>query len=233
MFFALSCATIHAEEPPIAETKEGITPAEMFIEEAPSETFIDFFSGFYEDTDSYTIFTTSNDDITENFYKNTKHFYERNDYAGLKKYIWEHEQIAGGCQNVIVPQTRAFGVDSAYQSFYKLIRKGTTPNGINFNLGGEMRYSISGSYSWNISTGKIATYSNPVIKIEVINLGAAFSESMENINTKATVSADKFSITFSGTFKLKVTFSIPLGKIPIGIPLDCGTYSATAKGYVH
>lgn len=232
MIFTLSYAAVYADEPEVGVTQADESQLDMFVNEAPSDTFIDFFSGFYKDRSNYTIFDTEENDITENFYEETRHFYENGDYAGLKKYIWEQGRISGGRRNVVIPKAKAFGIDSAYQDYYKLITKGTYGSKT-FNLGGEMRYSVSGSYSWDLRTGKIATHSGATIKMETINLGAAFSSSMNNVTTKATVSSDKYSITFSGSFALEVTFSVPLGKIPVGVPLKCGTYSGTAKGYVH
>ncbi len=120
-----------------------------------------FFPNFYTETDKYTIYDSNGQDITEEFYDNTNHFFIRNDFVGLKKYVIAN-QITGEkiVEDDNSPQTRATRSNTVAKDFYKEFNTG--------KVAGDILYRVSGTYTWDINSGKITQYTNSKLTIRLV-----------------------------------------------------------------
>lgn len=199
---------------------------EKYLTEEPSETFIDFYSSFFENKEIFQIFDYDGNDITKSFYDATYKFYKNNDYQGLKNYVLNNN-VLGGCEERTenIKETRGFKTDSVHKRYFYNVNK--------HPAAGELEYYINGTYSWDVRTGKIASHTGGSVQITRCNFGALWSHSTDNMTVRATVSNDGYSITFYGSFHLVVTLGISIGKFPVGWKVDCGSYSGSATATGH
>lgn len=58
---------------------------------SPSEDFVNYFTGFYEDPLSYDAFDAEGKNITDEFYDATVDFYEDGDFGSIKDYVWDND----------------------------------------------------------------------------------------------------------------------------------------------
>ncbi|MBM6669056.1 hypothetical protein H6A64_14785 [Lacrimispora saccharolytica] len=200
-----------------------------YAEESPSETFIDFYSTFYQNKEQFEIYDTDGNNITNSFYNDTYHFYEKADYMGLKSYILNND-IAGGKQRIqevqeTLPETRSFKTGSVSERYFY--------NVYEHPAAGELEYYIKGSYSWNLTTGKIASQSVASIDITRCEFGLAWSHATDHMTADSWISNDGYTAYFSGSFHLEVTLGFDIAGFPVGWTVDCGTYSGTASGTGH
>lgn len=197
-----------------------------YAKEAPSETFIDFYSTFFADKENFEIYDNMGNIITDKFYNEAYKFFKSNDYVGLKAYILDNN-VAGGCQETITTEkeTRAFKTDSVHKRYFYNVNK--------HPAAGELEYYIDGTYSWDITTGKIASHTGGGVRITRCEFGAAWSHATDNMTGDARVSSDGYSITFSGSFHLVVTLNFDIVGFPMGWDVDCGTYSGSATATGH
>lgn len=223
----LFSSTLNVSAETLSQEKNNDIYNSEYIKEAPSETFIDFYSSFFADKENFEIYDNIGNIITDAFYNEAYKFYESNDYAGLKDYVLNNG-IAGGCQENITAtkETRAFKTDYVHKRYFYNVNK--------HPAAGELEYYIDGTYSWDITTGKIASHSGGSIDITLCNFGAAWSHTTDNMTGDASISGDGYSVTFRGSFHLVVTLGFDLGGFPVGWEVDCGSYSgsATATGHV-
>lgn len=59
----------------------------IFYHEAPSEEFVEYFTGYFEDPESYEVTDKIGDDISDEFYDETVEYYEDGDFRSVRQYI--------------------------------------------------------------------------------------------------------------------------------------------------
>lgn len=62
----------------------------MTRNEAPSEDFVEFFTGFYEAPDKGAVLDSGGNDFTDDFYSATVRYYEAGDFMSIKDYMWDN-----------------------------------------------------------------------------------------------------------------------------------------------
>ncbi len=64
---------------------------------APSEDFVEFFTGFYEEPDRCSVLDENGMDVTDEFYDATVGFYEDGDFKSIIDYMWDNGIIEASC----------------------------------------------------------------------------------------------------------------------------------------
>jgi hypothetical protein len=96
----------------------------------------------------------------------------------------------------------------------------------------ELQQYISGNYLYNMNTGVISSYTGPTTWIDGCSLRGIWSYEMTDVSTRATIAPNKYSITFTASFKLRTTCSVPIGNISVpGFSETFGTYTNSITGY--
>ncbi len=59
----------------------------IFYHEAPSEEFVEYFTGYFENPESYEVTDKAGNDVSDEFYEDTVEYYEAEDFRSVRQYI--------------------------------------------------------------------------------------------------------------------------------------------------
>ncbi|HZK71141.1 MAG TPA: hypothetical protein VFD03_06440 [Clostridia bacterium] len=194
----------------------------------PSEKFITFCDEYFADHTSYQIINEKERDISESFYTENVDNYRISNISAIWEYAKQNVMCFSKVTTIDVePQTRgSYITKNISQWFYYLNGTGGA-----YTPSYEIQYTLAGSFVYNYNTGIISSYSGPTITLNWCSLNGVWSASMINATTRGVIAANKYSVTFTGNFKLKSLCSIPIGGLTIpGFTETFGPYYATLVG---
>ena len=73
-----------------------------------------------------------------------------------------------------------------------------------------MGYKISGAFTYNVNTGKIATAYSPSVSIFYTEVNGVYSYSMEDVSTSAKITSDGYSVIATAKFYVRTTLGAPI-----------------------
>lgn len=181
----------------------------------PTEKFLQVCNEYFAVPSEYKVLDKTGCNISKRFYDDNVNNYNVSNIDSIWEYaksnvsmvihntvisspldtINENSTLQNGITPLVTNQTK-----TVRQEYYVL--ETGDPKG-NFDFS----YHINGSFVYNIYTGVISSYSGPYIGVDYCSLHGYWSWQMENATTRGTISSDKYSVTFYGSFYMYITFN--------------------------
>ena len=184
-----------------------------------SNIFITHVDNMFNYQDKSVVIDKNGNDMTNQFFSDNHNYFMQKNYLSIKNYMDTYV-----CQSSVEKNT----VNNLARSPYvtQTVNKSFTsaPGG---NVAGTVTYSVNGSFTWDRATGKITSIGNTTMYASA-SLPAFWRYEVTSISTNKSLSSDKCYATFSGTLKMKATFS------PAAIPLmtaNLGPFSGSVTAH--
>ncbi len=208
----------------VTATSVDATAASTY-DNSPS-SFTDFCDDYYLHHDLYNVYSKDGADISDSFYCATISLYEENNIDAIFEYSKtnvlrfqkiEHtnDTVARGSIQTVKQTETFFGfVDNDITNDYDIV------------------YTLTGKFTYNINTGKVASYSSPSISLTHVGISNWVSGAMTKVSTSAKKTSDGYGVTFSGQFYVVTTLNIPAGTATIPASTETtGPYKASFTAY--
>lgn len=205
----------------------GVSASNENVADAPLYTsYTDFCDDYYSSHQLYRVYDKNGADISAFYYATTVAWYEDNNIAAIYEYMIENvsryqkiEVIGninakGAIQTVTKTETFVGFVDNSTISDFEIV------------------YTLSGTFTYNVNTGKIASYYSPTINLTHVGISNMVSGAMANASTSAKKTADGYSVIFEGHFDIVTTQYLPLGFASVPLTSETtGPYTASFVAY--
>lgn len=167
----------------------------QFINNVPSENFINFINESFNDENNIIIIDKDGNEITDIVFPVISLFYDSGDYSAIKSYLRDNEFSIGHLQEI---QTRAYHRKYFTCPFYQIIRDTTG------KLETELMVYLSSTYTYNGNTYEITQIDRPTLSYNRISFDAAYEPTFDTIATSATISSDRMNATCTGSYKYQI-----------------------------
>lgn len=187
-----------------------------------------FLTHCYGAPDYAVIMDANGNDITELFLGQVKDLYVEKDFDAIRELICENDyslKYTEEFQEEVHTrdvQPRAFLRKTVSDVYYVI----ETASNAGYTKEWLMR--LTGTFTYNANTFEVTNASAPTLSIEVASFGALFSPYITNVSTNYQIS--KYSVTFTGTYKMMATLGTSEGNIWITRDYDFGTHTHTLVG---
>lgn len=188
----------------------------------------DFLTHCYDAPDYVVVMDANGNDITGLFLGQVRDLYLRNDFDTIRELIYENnyslkytEESEQEVQTRDI-QPRAFLRKTVSDVYYVLGHASEA------GYSKEWQMKLTGTFTYNANTFEVTNASAPILSIDYASFGALFSPYITNVSTNYQIS--KYSVTFTGTYKMRATLGLSEGDIWISRDYDFGTYTHTLVG---
>lgn len=188
------------------------------IDGSEYNTYEGFCDDYYSNHEKYIVHGKNGEDISEAYYGATINLYKEENYDAIMEYILENVhsfEIIKKSDDI-----NTYGVIQRAEReeiFFETIDN----NRLNDC---EMSYKISGAFTYNVNTGKIATAYSPSVSILHTSVNGVYSYSMEAVSTSAKITSDGYSVIASAKFYIRTTIGAPIGDISLPFSERSGPY---------
>jgi len=186
----------------------------------PTKMFVEMCDNLFNNPTKYRALDKGQNDVTNAFVNSHVSDYQNNNYdalwdafrAELYAITWRTEKK--------IDTRGSVATRTVEDSFY--VVDGTTGTRPEFAF--EMLYTVSGDYSYDISTYEFLDHSSARVSVDSFHAGDYFTYSVKNENSNVRVNGNQ--IKFTGSFSLDVT-------VIFGKTIGFGPYYGTVTGYAQ
>ena len=175
---------------------------------APSKMFTDYISDYFKNHQTFKVVDKDQRDINETFYKDNLNNYLKSDFFAIRANVWNdvscfcketvtEEPYYSSTQNKAITPKSSFSRQKVSDRYYHV----QTSYQADHNV--EVFDTITGSFIYNVNTGVISQYTAPSLKVDYSMGGYDWNFYTKNISTAASLSSDKYKITFSASFDVE------------------------------
>lgn len=184
-------------------------------------TYEGFCDDYYSNHEKYIVHGENGHDISESYYDATINLYKEEDFDAIIEYMLENVhsfEIVKKSDGI-----STFGVIQRAEKeeiFYETIKNNRLTDCL-------MGYKISGAFTYNANTGKIATAYSPSVSIFHTEVNGVYSYSMEDVSTSAKITSDGYSVIATAKFYVRTTLGAPMGDISLPFSERSGPYGSS------
>lgn len=174
------------------------------IDGSEYNTYEGFCDDYYSNHEKYIVHGKNGGDISEAYYGATINLYKEENYTAIIEYMLENVHSFEIIKKVDGIST--FGVIQRAEReeiFYETITNDRLTDCL-------MGYKISGAFTYNANTGKIATAYSPSVSIFYTEVNGVYSYSMEDVSTSAKITSDGYSVIATAKFYVRTTLGAPI-----------------------
>jgi len=180
---------------------------------APSKTYIEYISNYFKNHKAYKVIDKEQNDINEAFYQNNLENYLASDFLTIKINDWKNVDYF--CKETVVKEPNVSTAKNQditpYSSTQRMYVTHEYKHLLEEPVVGhriEVHDTITGSFVYNVNTGKILEYTAPTLKVLYDGVGQAWTIRKKNVSTGARLSSDKYTITFNAGFDVVATVQL-------------------------